>query len=200
MADAGPDLSAIAAAWPLYFESPLEAFTPQDTRAMLAQQCAAMFRGPGASLISTVEWAHDTVVRINYDDLLRHSEIDDLEDALRDESATVVRCLGLGLCAIRATKLPPYTPPAMLVVRIQSVKPIRPIREIKADVIDRFVAVRGNVVRVSAIRPLVTQMDFRCDKCLQPIPTRFLDGKYDPPQRCTATKGCRCVILAIGQS
>jgi len=50
--------------------------------------------------------------------------------------------------------------------------------------------VRGTVVRVSNIKPLVTQMAFSCGRCEAEFEVRFVDGKYKLPTKCT-TSGCR---------
>lgn len=49
----------------------------------------------------------------------------------------------------------------------------------------RLVSVRGNVVKVSCVRPMVDQMDFSCAKCGALIRRIFPDGKYSPPLSCT---------------
>ena len=82
----------------------------------------------------------------------------------------------------------------------------------------KFVSIRGNVIRVSSVRPLVIKMNFTCAKCtevlvvgcvtplfflacqvaaLEPLwrACRFPDGKYEPPLRCP-TKGCRCATFS----
>lgn len=46
----------------------------------------------------------------------------------------------------------------------------------------RLVSLRGTVVRVSGIRPLILQMDFACARCGAVTTCRFPDGKYTPPQ------------------
>lgn len=51
--------------------------------------------------------------------------------------------------------------------------------------IGKLVSVRGTVVKVSIVRPLVVQMDFLCAKCRAIITRTFLDGKYSPPSICT---------------
>ena len=65
--------------------------------------------------------------------------------------------------------------------------------------IDKFVALRGNVVRVSSIKPLVTSMAFDCPRCGNRTTVKFsglllrmnafswlvfLDGRYNPPSAC----------------
>ncbi|CAE7190050.1 Mcm8 [Symbiodinium sp. KB8] len=109
----------------------------------------------------------------------------------RDEPTVVFKSMSLSLCGYRALQLPPYTPPVKMLARVQNVRPIRPIRDIKADAIDSFMAVQGNVVRVGPVRPLVVAMAFQCAKCRVSVQCRFDQGKFEPPTRCLATRGCR---------
>jgi DNA helicase MCM8 len=52
-------------------------------------------------------------------------------------------------------------------------------------------AVKGNVVRVGPIRPLVVAMSFECCKCREQVRCAFEQGKFEAPRRCSATGGCR---------
>jgi hypothetical protein len=54
----------------------------------------------------------------------------------------------------------------------------------------KFVALRGTVIRVGNIRPLVTSMSFGCSRCGSEIKQRFVDGKFKQPEKCD-TRGCR---------
>lgn len=56
--------------------------------------------------------------------------------------------------------------------------------------IDRLVSVRGTVVKVSTVRPLVRQLSFVCVKCGTNITCDFPDGKFSPPSIC-AIQGCK---------
>lgn len=51
-------------------------------------------------------------------------------------------------------------------------------------------AIRGTVIRVGNIRPLVISMDFLCSRCGSQIKQRFQDGKFKQPEKCP-TRGCR---------
>lgn len=77
--------------------------------------------------------------------------------------------------------------PPKMVARIFSVSPLTPIRSLKAHCIGKLVSVRGNVVRVSPVRPLVQEMAFSCLKCGTDVDTAFQDGKYEPPTRCRSS-------------
>lgn len=54
----------------------------------------------------------------------------------------------------------------------------------------KLVTVHGTVVKVSTVKPLVTQMAFDCAKCKTSITREFTDGKFSPPQNCD-THGCK---------
>ncbi len=54
----------------------------------------------------------------------------------------------------------------------------------------KFVSVKGTIIRVGSIKPLVVQMDFECSRCAATITCHFVDGKYTAPVSCT-TPQCR---------
>ncbi|KAA0173354.1 hypothetical protein FNF27_05131 [Cafeteria roenbergensis] len=186
-------LAAFEAAFDFYFdpEDTHASFRPDDPHVVLALEFFGMLREPLAPLIEGVDWARELVVHFNFDDLVARSSMADLENALRDEPTVVFKSMSLSLCGYRALQLPPYTPPVKMLARVQNVRPIRPIRDIKADAIDSFMAVQGNVVRVGPVRPLVVAMAFQCAKCRVSVQCRFDQGKFEPPTRCLATRGCR---------
>jgi DNA helicase MCM8 len=74
--------------------------------------------------------------------------------------------------------------PIKLVARMLAVSPLLPMKELKSNCVGKFVSMRGNVVRVSGIRPLVLRMSFVCAKCNTEIKTWFTDGKYETPTSC----------------
>ncbi|KAJ6923018.1 DNA helicase MCM8 [Populus alba x Populus x berolinensis] len=64
------------------------------------------------------------------------------------------------------------------------------LKNLKAAYIDKLVSVRGSVVKVSNVRPLVVQMNFDCAKCKYSILRIFPDGKFSPPSVCSLN-GCK---------
>ncbi|MCL7036690.1 hypothetical protein MKW94_027520 [Papaver nudicaule] len=64
------------------------------------------------------------------------------------------------------------------------------LKNLKAAYIGKLVSVRGTVVKVSTVRPLVMQMTFECPKCSSKIARIFPDGKFSPPAVCTL-QGCK---------
>ncbi|XP_062117205.1 probable DNA helicase MCM8 [Humulus lupulus] len=64
------------------------------------------------------------------------------------------------------------------------------LKNLKAAYIDKLVSVRGSVVKVSTVRPLVVEMSFDCAKCKTKILRIFTDGKFSPPMICNLD-GCK---------
>ena len=63
------------------------------------------------------------------------------------------------------------------------------LKRLKANLIDRFFATRGTVVRVGNIRPLITRMTFECAKCGCRETRHFEGGKFSPPTSCPNSGG-----------
>lgn len=59
-----------------------------------------------------------------------------------------------------------------------------------SNIAGRLVSVRGTVVKVSTVKPLVVQMGFECGKCRTHVSRIFPDGKFMPPTGCIMY-GCR---------
>ncbi|KAL9993384.1 putative DNA helicase [Helianthus debilis subsp. tardiflorus] len=64
------------------------------------------------------------------------------------------------------------------------------LKNLKAAYIERLVSVRGTVIKVSTVKPLVVQMSFVCTKCGTTITRDFPDGKFSPPSVCVI-HGCK---------
>lgn len=61
---------------------------------------------------------------------------------------------------------------------------------IKANMIGKFIQVRGTVIRISNIQPLVRSAPYSCGKCGETIEIFAEDGNLVPPKACP-TQGCR---------
>ncbi|RHY24878.1 hypothetical protein DYB32_008645, partial [Aphanomyces invadans] len=107
-----------------------------------------------------------------------------------------LRSLGLALCMLRheeeldASEYDIHPRPRLemnaekINVRVVGLEPETSIGDLKAHVVDHFVSVTGTVTRVNAIKPLVVQCEFLCEKCEGVTQRYFPDGKYDPPAAC----------------
>lgn len=77
--------------------------------------------------------------------------------------------------------------------------PVMPMRDLKSHNIGRFVSLRGNVVRVSNMRPLVATLEFECARCRRRETVHVQDGKYVARTICSA-ESCRSKALGLSRS
>ncbi|KAA6384926.1 MAG: putative DNA helicase MCM8 [Streblomastix strix] len=82
-----------------------------------------------------------------------------------------------------------------VVVRISNFR-ILSLRDIKSNYINRFVSIKGTVVRVGPVRPLVIEATFVCLRCEARITMAFPEGRYRSPSKCL-TDGCKSHIFNI---
>lgn len=76
-----------------------------------------------------------------------------------------------------------------LTVRIQGHEPVIPFKSMRACLLGCLVTVKGTIIRMGPIRPLVEQMPFGCGKCGRSNTLKFADGIYKQPIVCPTT-GC----------
>ena len=55
---------------------------------------------------------------------------------------------------------------------------------IKSHLINKYICIRGTVLRVSSIKVLVESIQFTCHECKSKIVICFIDGKWETPNRC----------------
>lgn len=67
--------------------------------------------------------------------------------------------------------------------------PISGLKEIKANVIGKFVSVHGSVIKVSQVMQRVKVMNFICSKCGKSTRQEFKDGIFNDNVKCFA--GCK---------
>ena len=61
---------------------------------------------------------------------------------------------------------------------------ITPLKNLRADLCGKLVAVNGTVVRSSNMKPLCLAMAFKCRTCSGVMVYPQTDGKYEIPSRC----------------
>lgn len=109
--------------------------------------------------------------------------VGDFASVLQEEPATVLSCLAIAAHHALLELNVRFSIPK-LTVRLMNYTPLTAMRNLKSHFVDKFIALRGNVVRVSAIKPLVTSMYFECTKCGSRCLRYFPDGKFNPPASC----------------
>ncbi|OMJ83954.1 hypothetical protein SteCoe_14996 [Stentor coeruleus] len=75
---------------------------------------------------------------------------------------------------------------ALIPIRVYILKydVFTPLNSIRSALINRFVAISGNIVKVFSKKPFVTGMEFLCCKCKGQIFTEFPEGKFIYPKIC----------------
>ncbi|GAX76612.1 hypothetical protein CEUSTIGMA_g4058.t1 [Chlamydomonas eustigma] len=141
----------------------------------------------------------ELAISLNIPEFAAACKVSEVVDAVNMQPSEAIPCLSISfhevLTGVHGTKLetslgysvttvpPPH-------IRPTHVNPEMFIRQLKGSFIGRCVTMRGTVVRMGVTRPLATEMAFMCGKCGSKIISKFPDGKFTPPTRCSE-KGCR---------
>lgn len=144
------------------------------------------------------------VVTIDYNHVASNS-IPAFESQLQDMPLTIIASLGLAATDV-ISKMARQSDPEDFdpiddrkVVRIMNYPKFTALKDLKAHLIGKFISIRGTVVRVSSVKPLVTQMTFICTKCDKPSTKVFKDGKFKMQSKCDVV-GCKGKTLVPDRS
>ncbi|KAL6620376.1 hypothetical protein ACP70R_035515 [Stipagrostis hirtigluma subsp. patula] len=172
----------LAAVWPIYF--PLEpGLSESDPKVQLVADLVESFSSPkGRRLLSCwycLQSSQDEddgsgilSVLIDFQQLQELCEF--IKAKLEESPKETLLCMGAA---------------AHLLLYNYMEKTI-PLKNLKAASIRKLVAVRGTVVKVSTVKPLVMQLKFQCMKCAEVFSRVFSDGKFSPPVSCIV-QGCK---------
>lgn len=199
----GPARAAAPAAWDALW--PGAAFDPSDRRALLVDELSRFFCShQGWAMLSAVRPVHGGqryTLPLDYAAVSSCSRSRDLADALEADPADGLKCLSAAahealfvMQAERGRGLlgRGHGGPGPVVVQLINHAPSQlHIRQLKSSCIGRLASVRGTVVRMGHIRPLITQLQFSCAKCGAKATCAFPDGRYAPPSKCPGGEGCR---------
>ncbi|KAJ3411838.1 DNA replication licensing factor mcm8 [Chytridiales sp. JEL 0842] len=180
-------------AWSVYF--PDEPFTPNHDLIPLIETFRAYFDSTYGNRRDDPESALSVdvaVVVVDYIHLKQSTNIEDLPERLRNQPNDVIASLELAAClcseddgTVADTSLRPKK-----IVRLVRYDILTPLKELKANLMGHFLSVRGTVVRVSSIKPIVTKMLFTCNNCGAGLTLAMQDGKFKAPARCSED-GCK---------
>ncbi|MBN3315226.1 MCM8 helicase, partial [Atractosteus spatula] len=150
-------------------------------------------------------------ILVDFKDLVQDTNITEaipnLAAELRDMPEKTLDCLGLAVHQVltkdlerHATELqeqeglpsgvPPIVNMPYIHARIYNYEPLTPLKNLRANLYGKYVALRGTVVRVSNIKPLCTKMAFTCNTCGHIQSLELPDGKFTVPTKCPQTD-CR---------
>jgi DNA helicase MCM8 len=170
-------------AWGLYFNSPC---VPDDPRKVIVSELAKFLCEKNqVYLPNPHEVAQTGFVRFYFKTLEAEIPVQEFASVLQAEPATVLSSLGMSVHhALLRLLGPKHRLADKFEVHLEGYEPITPLRCLKANFIDKFVAVRGNVVRVGNIKPLVLAMSFSCARCGLRVSRTFEEGRYEAPVAC----------------
>ncbi|OVA18173.1 Mini-chromosome maintenance [Macleaya cordata] len=187
------DTSDIGKIWSIYF--PEIDFSLNDQRFNLITDLVDFFSSPtGQNLASQVK--DDEGLLYLLVDLQQFRKICNVErfyESLEVTPKLALSCMG---AAIHKILLPKWVNcesegGVKINIRLHNYpESMIALKNLKAAYIGKLVSVRGTVVKVSTVRPLVIQMNFACSKCGSVITRIFPDGKFSPPAICVL-HGCK---------
>lgn len=130
-------------------------------------------------------------VRFDFPELLK-CPVDGLAWAISERPQEAIPCLGIAVYealfvdrtgrADTGTLLP--MPDRRVGVRFANYEPVTPMKYLKSQCIGKFVSVKGTVIRVSTIKPVLVEMKFLCNKCGFETLQRMTEGKFEAPAQC----------------
>ncbi|XP_053316387.1 DNA helicase MCM8 isoform X2 [Spea bombifrons] len=192
--------------WKLYFS---EAYS--DSSPFLVKvQAFEKFFNRQIELYNKDEIERKGSILVDYKELLQDNELTaclSLSTELREMPEKILDCMGLAIHQVLTKDLERHavelqeqeglpTDEAPIVnvphihARVYNYDPLTPLKNLRANLYGKYVAVRGTVVRVSNIKPLCIKMAFSCNMCgdVQSVP--LPDGKYTVPTKCPVPE-CR---------
>ncbi|BAF17691.1 Os05g0464100 [Oryza sativa Japonica Group] len=181
--------AGLAAVWPEYFPEESE-FAADGRSARLAADLVDLFSSPDASdLLSRVEDDGDILsLPVDFQQL---SNLTWITEALQENPKEALLSMGaavhLIVCASRDLQLGDIN---KINIRLYNHTKTIALKNLKAAYIKKLVTVRGTVLKVSTVKPLVLQLNFQCMKCATKFPRVFCDGKFSPPVSCSI-QGCK---------
>ncbi|KAL9228028.1 hypothetical protein vseg_003647 [Gypsophila vaccaria] len=172
--------------WPLYF--PQSDLSSQDWRYLLVSKLVCFFATPRGQLLVSQVKHEDGIfsLSINFEEFKKICSLEDFYSNLEKTPKDALLCMGMAIHKVmplqKESKMDPHL---KINIRLHNYpESMIALKNLKAAYIDRLVSVRGTVVKVSTVRPLVIQMTFKCVQCGADIERFFPDGKYSPPAKC----------------
>ncbi|ESW34715.1 hypothetical protein PHAVU_001G174700 [Phaseolus vulgaris] len=181
----------------LYF--PQQLFTAEETWLNLTSSLLSFFSSPaGKNLVSQVKNGYgNNTLSLDFQQFQQIYHVEEFYKMLEEKPKIALLCMD---AAVHKVLLSEWENDDLVLgakvdIRLHNCpKTMIALKNLKAAYIDKLVSVRGTVVKVSTVRPLVVQMCFECCKCRQAISRMFPDGKYSPPSTCNLN-GCKSKIF-----
>ncbi|XP_060201627.1 probable DNA helicase MCM8 [Lycium barbarum] len=167
-----------------------------DPQFRLSSELVRFFSSPsGQYFVSQVKEVDGTfILPLDFQQFRKICELQEFYAILESKSKDALLCMSAALHKVFFMKLgdESFDDFSKINIRLHNYpQSMIALKNLKAAYIDRLVSVRGTVVKVSTVKPLVMQMSFACTKCGTSITRDFPDGKFSPPPVCEL-HGCKC--------
>eukprot|EP01132_Coremiostelium_polycephalum_P006645 gene6645-8222_t len=126
-------------------------------------------------------------IPLNYQSLKNQvfNNVPTIDEKLRDEPEIVLSCIGVAIYQVLYENLSVnYHPKKKINIRLFHFEPRLPLRLLNSSMIGKYVSIKGTIIRVGYVKPLVTNMTFNCAKCNEPQQKRFVEGRVVFPSQC----------------
>ncbi|KYQ93477.1 MCM family protein [Tieghemostelium lacteum] len=124
----------------------------------------------------------------------------EFDRCLKNEPEIVLDCIGVCMYEIIYRKLNQSKHLRKKIkIRLFNFEPILPLRKLRSNLIGKYVSIKGTVIRVGNVKPMVMEMQFTCSKCREAIHKYFPEGKVQLPTECVK-KGCTSRVFEPNRS
>ncbi|XP_010543366.1 PREDICTED: probable DNA helicase MCM8 [Tarenaya hassleriana] len=192
----GVDSIDIAQVLAVYFRDS-ETCTVDEEKLLLTAELLRLFSSPPCrNLVSQAKEEGNGCFSLSLDlqQFKKLCHIDNFFLNLENNPKVVIRCMSAAVHKILLAQWETndFVDVKRVNIRLHNYpESLTTLKNLRAAYIGKLVSVHGTVVKVSTVKPLVTQMNFDCAKCKTSIARTFSDGKFSPPQTCDS-HGCKC--------
>ncbi|KAI8613534.1 MCM2/3/5 family-domain-containing protein [Chytriomyces sp. MP71] len=196
--------------WSVYFNG--EMYSESHECVSLVRAAIPVFAALVAPIAGSDTFGtHSRTATIAHAQLMQSDELKGagFQERLRLAPGDIFAALGLAFHEVLAGEFGAVVSRMKRVVRLVGYDQVTPLKELKANLmgtephlftpmiimwhVGRFISVRGTIVRVSSIKPVVTQIAFTCSTCMRVQVLEQTDGKFHAPSKCvggdTACRG-----------
>ncbi|KAJ7972447.1 DNA helicase [Quillaja saponaria] len=177
----------------IYF--PQQVYAVEESWLNLTSALISFFSTPsGQYLASQVKGEYgDFVLSVDFQQFQKVCDLEEFYAMLEEKPKIALLCMSAAVHKALTSICENYMLEDGVKINIRlhnSPETMIALKNLKAAYIDKLVSVRGTVVKISTVRPLVVEMSFECAKCKQRISRFFPDGKFSPPSTCSF-HGCK---------
>ncbi|KAJ1679457.1 hypothetical protein EV182_002011, partial [Spiromyces aspiralis] len=194
----GFNLTYIEPYWDSYFPNKALDVKDKELESIISGFVQYLDANPNAFILDS-----QTSALFKYPMLKQDQPIPQFFELLHDRPEFILNCLGLALCT-EIQKRRGCTPESVLGYgklrpKLLFHEPITHMKSLKSSMIGKLITIRGTVIRISPVRPLLVNATFECVKCKQTQTIPMVDGKYTTPSRCYRSN-CRSKIFELSRN